>query len=64
MAVITKVLPGRISFPIPGKNGRSRGRTAEGGCFHKNLQLLPECHKTPALAASALAAYDAPFAFL
>jgi len=29
------------------KNGRSRSRTAEGGCFHKNLQLpwsAARCH--------------------
>ena len=27
----------QLEFPLGGKDGRSRGRTAEGGCLHKIL---------------------------
>jgi hypothetical protein len=35
----------QIELPLlGGKHGRSRGRTAEGGCLHKILNpQLPEC---------------------
>jgi hypothetical protein len=64
MAVITKVLPGRIVVPNTGEKRPLARPNSRRGLFPQKSSTPSECCEALALAASALAAYDAPFAFL